>query len=208
MVRVRIEHFKGGLDKSPKVPLQQHGAKNLQITRNENEIVLASGALSAHLKTKDGWELSFRSGGRTLTKSGWRGMGYIQHQKDGNFVHDQLTLGVGECVYGLGERFTAFVKNGQTVETWNKDGGTSCEQAYKSIPFYMTNRGYGVLVNETGPVNFEVATEKVARVQFSLPGEALEYFVIAGPSPKDILSRLTALTGRPPSPRPGPSVCG
>ena len=197
IVRVRIEHYTGGLDKNPKVPLQQHGAKNIQITRGENEVVLETGALSAHLKTKDGWELSFRSGGRTLTKSAWRGMGYIQHQKDGNFMHDQLTLGVGECVYGLGERFTAFVKNGQTVETWNKDGGTSCEQAYKSIPFYMTNRGYGVLVNETGAVNFEVATEKVARVQFSLPGEALEYFVIAGPSPKDILSRLTGLTGRP-----------
>ncbi len=66
-----------------------------------------------------------------------------------------LDLGVGETVYGLGERFTALVRNGQTVETWNRDGGTSTEQAYKNIPFYMTNRGYGVLVIIPS-VSFEV----------------------------------------------------
>ena len=65
------------------------------------------------------------------------------------------------------------------------------------MPFYLTNRGYGVLVNETGPVSFEVASEKVSRVQFSLEGESLEYFLIYGPTPKDILRKLTALTGRP-----------
>ena len=40
-------------------------------------------------------------------------------------MFERLDLGVGETVYGLGERFTALVRNGQTVETWNEDGGTS-----------------------------------------------------------------------------------
>ena len=124
-------------------------------------------------------------------------MGYMQTADRGNHVVEQLSLGVGECVYGLGERFTAFVKNGQVVEIINKDGGTASEQAYKNVPFYLTNRGYGVLVNETGPVSFEIGSEKVARVQFSLEGESLEYFLIYGPTPKDILRKLTALTGRP-----------
>ena len=66
------------------------------------------------------------------------------------------TLGVGECVYGLGERFTAFVKNGQVVDLWNEDGGTSSEQAYKNIPFYLTNRGYGVFINHPERVSLEV----------------------------------------------------
>ena len=120
----------------------------------------------------------------------------------GNHVVEQLSLGVGEYVYGLGERFTAFVKNGQVVEIVNKDGGTASEQAYKNVPFYLTNRGYGVLVNETGPVSFEIASEKVARIQFSLEGESLEYFLIYGPTPKDVLRKLTALTGRPALPPP------
>src|SRR5689334_13710471 len=112
-------------------------------------------------------------------------------------MHEQLALGVGEYVYGLGERFTSFVKNGQTVEIWNKDGGTGSEQAYKNVPFYLTNRGYGVFVNHPEQVSFEVASEKVSRVQFSVPGEELDYFVIYGPSPKEILEKYTKLTGRP-----------
>jgi len=112
-------------------------------------------------------------------------------------MHEQLSLGVGETVYGLGERFTPFIRNGQVVDIWNKDGGTSSEQAYKNIPFYLTNRGYGVFVNHPEHVSFEVASEKVSRVQFSVPGEMLDYLLIYGPTPKEILQRYTALTGRP-----------
>lgn len=109
----------------------------------------------------------------------------------------QVGLGVGECVYGLGERFTPFVKNGQVVEMWNEDGGTATEIAYKNVPFYLTNRGYGVFVAHPEKVSFEVASELVQRVQFSVPGERLEFFVIYGPTPKEVISRYTALTGRP-----------
>ena len=90
-----------------------------------------------------------------------------------------------------------FVKNGQVVDIWNEDGGTSSEQAYKNVPFYLTNRGYGVFVNHPELVSLEVGSEKVERVQFSVPGEELDYFVIYGPAPKDVLERYTALTGRP-----------
>ena len=118
--------------------------------------------------------------------------------EESTFVHEQLDLGVGELIYGLGERFGPLVKNGQTVDIWNADGGTSSEQAYKSVPFHLSNRGYGVLVNDPGHVSYEIGSEAVERVQFSVPGEVLEYFVIAGPTPKEVLGRYTALTGRPP----------
>lgn len=101
---------------------------------------------------------------------------------------------------GLGERFTPFVKNGQAIDIWNEDGGTASEISYKNIPFYLTNRGYGVFVNHPGKVSFEVGSEKVERVQFSVEDEELEYFFIYGPTPKEIISRYTALTGRPPIP--------
>ncbi len=197
VIKVRIEHFTGGLERGPYVPFTPQQPAQVKITQNAEESVLLSGELSVHVRRKDGWELTFKAGDRVVTRSVSRGIGYIQWAGQGNFVHEQLSLGVGESVYGLGERFTAFVKNGQVVENWNKDGGTGSDQAYKSVPFYLTNRGYGVLVNETGPVSFEVASEKVSRVQFSNPGESLEYFVIYGPTPKDILRKLTALTGRP-----------
>jgi alpha-D-xyloside xylohydrolase len=197
VVRVRIEHFAGAADRGPHIPLMPAEPPEVAITMGEDEAVLTSGRLSARVRRKGGWDLAFTDGDRAVTRSASRGAAYVQWAGKGNFVHEQLTLAVGECVYGLGERFTAFVKNGQVVETWNEDGGTGCDQAYKSVPFYLTNRGYGVLVNETGPVSFEVASEKVSRVQFSIPGESLDYFVIYGPDPKDVLRKLSALTGRP-----------
>ena len=101
-------------------------------------------------------------------------LAYLEVDGEGAYMREQLSRGVGECVYGLGERFTAFVKNGQTVDIWNRDGGTGSEQAYKNVPFYLTNRGYGVFVNHPELVSFEVGTERVSKVQFSVPGE---YFV-------------------------------
>ena len=70
------------------------------------------------------------------------------------------------------------------------------------MPFYLTNRGYGVFVNHPGAVSFEVGSEAVSRVQFSVAGEALEYLIIYGPTPADILRKYTGLTGRPGLPPP------
>jgi alpha-D-xyloside xylohydrolase len=197
VIRVRIEHFQGVRERDPQIPLAIKRPARVHIEQTEEAATLRSGDVSVRVARGEKWELSFWRKNEQITRSGSRGIGYIQHANGQNYVHEQLMLGVGECVYGFGERFTAFAKNGQVVENWNKDGGTSSDQAYKCVPFYLTNRGYGVLVNETGPVSFEVASEKLARVGFSLPGESLDYYVIDGPTPKDVVRRLTELTGRP-----------
>ena len=115
---------------------------------------------------------------------------------DGNYMRAQMNLDIGEKVYGLGERFTPYVKNGQTVETWNEDGGTCTEISYKSIPFYITNRNYGVLVT-TRAVSYEICSEHVTRVQFSVPGEKLDFMVVGGDSMKNVLENYTTLSGKP-----------
>ncbi len=195
VIRVRVEHYSGGPNHRPGIPLSLPGDAPVRIEESENEVRLIAGDLVARL-SRPSWCLTFEHDGRLLTRSGPGAAAYLT--RDGKaYVREKLSLGVGENVYGLGERFTAFVKNGQVVENQNKDGGTSSDQAYKAVPFYLTNRGYGVLVNETGHVSFEVASEHVSHVQFSQAGESLEYFVILGPTPKRILARLTALTGRP-----------
>ncbi|MCR6654690.1 MAG: hypothetical protein NVV63_02515 [Opitutus sp.] len=134
VIRVRIEHFVGGHLKGPHVPLEVPAEGPATIAEDEQSATLTAGGLTVRVK-KPGWELSFESGDRVLTRSGWRGVGYVQTTDGKAYMHDQLSLGVGECVYGLGERFTAFVKNGQTVDCDNKDGGTASEQAYKNVPF-------------------------------------------------------------------------
>jgi alpha-D-xyloside xylohydrolase len=129
-------------------------------------------------------------------------MAWIAGPEGKTYMREQLELSVGECVYGFGERFGNFVKNGQTVEIWNLDGGTDSEQAYKNVPFYLTNRGYGVFVNHPGAVSFEAASEKVMKVQFSAEGESIDYFVVGGENLKAVLRNYTALTGRPALPPP------
>ncbi len=196
VIKVRVEHFE---DRSPgplRLPLSASETGG-ETAIDETTACLRSGSLTAAVNRRDGWLLRFLGPTGPLTGSGPRDSGWVEVEGQGAFMQMALSLGVGENVYGLGERFTAFVKNGQVVENTNKDGGTGTDQAYKAVPFYLTNRGYGVLVNETGPVSFEVASERLSRVQFSLRGESLEFFVIHGPTPKDILRRLTALTGRP-----------
>jgi alpha-D-xyloside xylohydrolase len=199
-IRVQVEHF--AASEAPRLHIPMVGAvsAHVSIVESDTHITMTSGALTAEIKKGEGWSLIFREGSRVLTKSDWRSLGYVQWAGKGNHMHEQLTLGVGESIYGLGERFTPWVKNGQIVENSNRDGGTACEQAYKSVPFYLSSKGYGVLVDEAGPVSFEIGSEKVARVQFSREGESLAYVVFAGPTPKDVLRRLTALTGRAPLP--------
>ena len=217
VIRVRIAHHAGSRWHGG-FALPGAGTGTASITIGDQGGVLDAGSLVARIVPGDPWDLSFEVDGRRVTGSGHKAQGYVRLADDaqvdrgivGNgrqggtaprastYVHEQLDLGVGEHVYGLGERFGPLVKNGQTVEIWNADGGTSSEQAYKNVPFHLSDRGYGVLVNDPGHVSYEIGSESVERVQFSVSGEVLEYFVIAGPTPKDVLGRYTALTGRPP----------
>lgn len=198
VICVRIAHFAGRVERGPQYPLTHSTEHLIRMEDTNSFAALHSGNLSVRVTKGENWALDFLRNGERITGSVAKSNGYIQNAKDGKtHLYERLDLGVGETVYGLGERFTAFVKNGQNVETWNRDGGTSTEQAYKNIPFYLTNRGYGVLVNHPECVSFEIGSEKVSKVQFSVEGEYLEYLIFDGPTPKQVLDRYTRLTGRP-----------
>jgi alpha-D-xyloside xylohydrolase len=197
VISVKLIHSAGEQPKSPQFELFQQASTPVTVRAEAEAAMLTSGRLCVRVPRAASWRIEFVADDHIVTTSGPHGMGFIELDGEGCFMHEQLSLGVGENVYGLGERFTALVKNGQAVDIWNQDGGTSTEQAYKNVPFYLTNRGYGVFVNHPEGVSFEVGSEKVARVQFSVPGQSLEYFVIYGPSSKEVLEKYTALTGRP-----------
>lgn len=196
VIGVKLVHFAGTVDHGPRFGLMQ-GGQHSMITETNEYAELKSGNLSVRISKGAEWSVDFYRGTQRITGSRSKSMAHITENGGQTYMREELDLSVGELVYGLGERFTAFVKNGQAIDIWNKDGGTSSEQAYKNIPFYITNQGYGVFVNDPGAVSFEVASEKVKKVQFSVPGESLEYFVIDGPDPKGVLSKYTSLTGRP-----------
>ena len=203
IIKVRISHFEGGVNKRPGFPLFTDPDFRPLIKISEKEAVLESGDLSVTIEKGDNWNIVFRGGDNVLTKNMAKSTGYMQCRGKPQmtaYIKDELSLSVGELVYGLGERFGPLVKNGQKVDIWNADGGTASELAYKNISFYLTNKGYGVFINDPGKVSLEIGSEKTARVQFCVSGEYLEYFIIYGPEPKTILERYTALTGRPAMP--------
>ncbi len=70
------------------------------------------------------------------------------------------------------------------VDIWNEDGGTSSEQAYKSVPLYLTTKGYGVFVEHPEKVSFEVASEVNTRVQFSVEGSRWSTWSSRAPPPR------------------------
>jgi alpha-D-xyloside xylohydrolase len=197
VIGVRISHFLGTAAAHPDFALATDPRVNVRVESTGDTASLVSGALAARFRLGEQWGLDFVAGDRTLTRSGHKGIGIIDTDAGEHYVHEQLGLGVGDTVYGLGERFGPLVRNGQSIDIWNEDGGTSSEQAYKNVPFYLTNAGYGVFVNHPGRVSLEVGSEVVSRVQFSVEGQSLEYFVIYGPTPAEILRKYTALTGRP-----------
>ena len=195
VIGVRIRHHRGG-DDSLSFDLNNQNPLTA-FSKSDEAVEFTSGLLTAKLHHGSAFNLEFIADNRVITHQRAKSIS-IFNDGPAHYLAAQLNLGVGELVYGLGERFSAFAKNGQSVDIWNADGGTSSEQAYKNIPFYLTNRGYGVFVNNTGKVSFEVASEVVEKVQFSAQSQDLQYFVIYGPTPAEILEKYTALTGRAP----------
>ncbi|QGH33976.1 alpha-xylosidase [Gracilibacillus salitolerans] len=195
VIRVETWHFKGGKAKYPNFEVFNQ-ANAIQLEDEEEHVTFTSGTLKLKI-SKQNFALSFENDNGSLTNADGKGLAWINGPADKTYMRGQLRLGVGEHLYGLGERFTPFVKNGQSVEIWNKDGGTSSEQSYKNIPFYLSSKGYGIFVNHPEEVSFELGSETVSRSQFSVEGEYLDYYFINGPTPKEVVSRYTELTGKP-----------
>lgn len=201
VIGVKLTHFDQN-QKEPSFELtDQHPDVDIHV--DDQAASLQSGRLQVNVPLRQEFAMTFNADGKEITASRHRAQGEITNRDNGkHYMREQLSLGVDTHVYGLGERFGNFVKNGQEVRTINKDGGTGSDQAYKNVPFYITDDGYGVFVNQPEPVDFEIASENVDRVQFSIEGQSLEYFVIYGPTPQEILHKYTELTGKvqlPPS---------
>lgn len=165
------------------VTVQANGNGDGEVGVNGADVTPTTGGLTAKVVKGAPWNLTFiGEDGKVLTESAGKSLGRFKLGAESNvtaqpvgefgvtmdgsardesdvFIAIQLHLSVGEDVYGLGERFGAYVKNGQSVDIWNEDGGTASEQGYKDIPFYMTSNGYGVLVNNRGHVSFEIGSE-------------------------------------------------
>lgn len=197
VITTKLINFKKDRSNCPKFGLNETDP-DVEIDETDDKWTFTSDRLTLEIAKGETIDFKYLYDGKVIAHSGWRAKGLVTDPEGQLHVSEQLDLGVGEKIYGLGERFTNFIKNGQTVDIWNEDGGTGTEQAYKNISFYLSNRKYGLFVDNPGKVSFEVGSEKVSRVQFSVPGEEMSYSVVGGENLKAILNTYTDLTGKAP----------
>lgn len=112
--------------------------------------------------------------------------------------HESFAAAPDEAFTGFGESFTPLDKRGQRPVMWNFDAfGAESQRAYKNVPLYLSSKGYGVLVDSGAPTEFDVCQSTHSVVQIVVPDDVMDYYVIAGPTPPEVLERYDRLTGRP-----------
>jgi alpha-D-xyloside xylohydrolase len=107
-----------------------------------------------------------------------------------------FTLAPGEKIFGCGESFATLDKRGQKVVLWTDDAnGIENQGIYKPIPFFMSNRGYGMFMHTTTPITCDFGSTFSGVNSLMIGDDELDLFVFLG-SPKNILDEYTKLTGK------------
>lgn len=175
-------------------------------SETETEYIYTSSLLEVHFNKSGEWGLSFYYSGRFLTATELGGMAHIISADGSTYMREQFRLSENEYIYGLGEQPGPIARNGGSFEIWNEDAGVRCGRSAKTSPFFISSRGYGVLVNSTECVSFEIGNACTSaadengmtmRTQFSLAGETMEYIFIGGASMKHVLDIYSEMIGRP-----------
>ena len=113
-------------------------------------------------------------------------------------VNPVFTLAPGERIYGCGESFTSLNKVGQKVHLSVTDPqGPETDGQYKPVPFFFSNRGYGIFMHTSAPVTCDFGASYIGADRLFMADEQMDFFVFFG-EPKDILNEYTNITGKSP----------
>lgn len=217
VISCEVTHFAGARKLGPSFDLFPGGKPDVEgkVQKSEKGTTISSGALSATVSgDAHAFDIKFHAtdGSKTLTSLLNRSVGLayspalatpkqVEDLSDRkHFVFTQTDLSVGESIHGLGERFGAWNKIGQNIEVWNEDGGTSSEQAYKNVSFWLSSRGYGVFIDTPDKIDLEIGSERCCRLQTTVEAQRLKWYIIYGPTPKEVLTKYSILTGKPGKP--------
>lgn len=117
VIGVEFEHFRGRAKRGPAFEVASDPSTKPEIVNEKDFVSLTSGDLAVRVEKRGDWRLDVLRGDKRITGSALGSSGCAIEQKSGRtYVFERLDLGVGDLVYGLGERFTAFTRNGQSVE--------------------------------------------------------------------------------------------
>lgn len=192
VISLEVTHLAGARRLGPDFELFPQGRpeRTGDVTTSTEGTTVTSGSLSATVSGDNHtFDIKFHAtdGSKTLTSLLNRSVGLAYSPSlstpkavedlsaHKHYVFTQTEISVGESIHGLGERFGAWNKIGQNVEVWNEDGGTSSEQAYKNISFWLSSRGYGVFIDTPDKIDMEIGSERCSRLQTTVEGQRLKW---------------------------------
>ena len=128
-------------------------------------------------------------------------LAYIERNGEVNRTTFSFQAKADECFYGTGERFTKMDLSGKTFQLRNQDGqGVNNRRTYKNIPFYLSSENYGVFVHTTAFAKFSLADHSTRSAQVLVEEPLVDFFLIGGENPEQILFGYRQLTGFPTMP--------
>lgn len=212
----RITFAPPGVEPTAPLPLviaeRVEGTVALSVSEDENGLTVRGAALTLRVDRQP-WALRFCDErgfdlcrenpsdidglGRPFTLP----LGFVRGENGVQAVTESLHLRQDEHLFGLGEKFTPLDKRGQRIITWTQDAfGSTSERSHKNIPFLLSTRGYGLLLDTGSRVTWDLGTVSCQSYTMTLDAPFLDAYLIYGPRPADILQRCAQLTGRAPVP--------
>ncbi|WP_458414486.1 glycoside hydrolase family 31 protein [Schinkia sp. CFF1] len=178
---------------------------DVKIEETKDKIILTTSKLTVELLKSPLLRVCIKDEkGTTLVSESALGMGYTSAKQ----VICFKDMEQDDHFYGFGEKTGFLDKRGEQLTMWNSDvyapHNPETDPLYQSIPYFMTVRNgkaHGIFFDNTWKTTFDLKNaEQENTYSFSAAGGQLDYYVLAGPTPKDVIEQYTDLTGRMPLP--------
>jgi alpha-glucosidase len=202
VLRVRIAH-------APQLPEDASWAVMPEAHRSSAPVTMNSNAATVELHTA-AVTVELSRANLTLTLHDPTGRTFIHEAQPvcftGHGFRVSETMPADEHYFALGDKTGPLDHRGQAFDLWNTDAyrfQESTDPIYKSIPFFMAFRGgtaAGVFLDNTWRSSFDFGKASPDGYTFGAVDGPLDYYIFAGPTPRDVVEQYTWLTGRPPLP--------
>lgn len=207
VIRVRFSPVAFGRDHSDAVVDRKLGAQDFRFETTTDRSVIATSSLRVEVQASP-FRLTIKDadGNAIDADDAGRGMAH-----DGAAVRAWKQLRDTDNIYGFGAKNGAFNKRGWALGgyhyvMWNSDTygyDNSTDPLYVSVPFFLVlrdGRAHGVFLDNTHRSSFDIGRERRNTLSFGADGGELDYYIVAGPHPRDVVRRYAQLTGRAPLP--------
>ena len=125
-------------------------------------------------------------------------LGYVERDGKAHRCLYSLHAEPNEKFAGTGERFSGMNLAGKTFVLENTDGlGVNSRRAYKNVPFYISSKGYGLLVMTSSAVRLSLGDISSRAALGLIEDDVLDLFFIGGDNVEQIVRNYRKITGFP-----------